>query len=461
MQSQLEALSKSLYQIFPADIASQIQSKGELYLVGGALRDFLLLGYFPNPELDFLVTGVTQDDLLAILRTRGTARYVGRSFPVIKFHTRDAPAIFHDFARPTLHRNFELYDQPLPEVSLEEDLSSRDFTINAMAFHLQTKTLIDPHQGVNDISGQTIRLTAAEALKNDPLRILRALRLAAQLKFNIDAQTYKLISQQAGLIGEVSVERVREEFIKLLTRASLPGIAFIQMQEVGLLKMLLPELEQCVGITQPGGRHLHDVFYHSLKTVDFAPPDLVIRLAALFHDVGKPARKFIPEDGRARFYGHQQLSENMARKRLNILKFPKNTITQVVTLIRNHMFTHKVTPKGIRRLISRVGEDLIPMLFQLRYADMKAQDPRLSLKEDQEFEEKVNKVIFSKPPLTVTDLDINGYQIMDTFGLPQGKLIGQIYKHLLDKVLEDPENNKRDKLLEYVKIFLDSFREND
>ncbi|MBN2543183.1 HD domain-containing protein [bacterium] len=447
--------------IFP-QLIEAITSNGRIHLAGGALRDYYMFGKFLYPELDFIVSGLKKNELLAILRKFGKARYVGKSFRVIKFYREDTPQNSHDFSLPVLHQ--EITDSLLESnegISVEEDLASRDFTINSMAFDLGKKEFLDLFGGVKDIEQKVIRTIREDAFERDPIRVIRAIRFATQFGFEIDPNTWYGLSNNSDSVNNMAVERVRDELVKILLRCKNPSGAFLKMEDVGLLKNILPELHQCSGVSQPGGRHDHDVFIHSLKSVDYAPQNLVVRLAALFHDVGKPPKRFVPKDGRARFYGHQELSDEIAKRRLKQLKFPNKTIKKVSTLISNHMFTHKVTQKGVRRLIKKVSEDLVPDLFQLRYADMKAQNPRLSLAEDREFEERVNDEINRKPPITVSDLAIDGNDIMESFGLKPGKLIGKIQDHLIEKVIEDPEINEKEKLLDIVKIFLDYLDKNN
>jgi len=239
-------------------------------------------------DRDYLVTGVPYDKLTGILRHHGRVDLVGRSFGVIKFtQFRKEKSYTFDIALPRRehstglgHKEFEVdFD---PSIKVEEDLTRRDFTINAMAIALDSDQLIDPLGGKLDLEHRRLRMTTPDSFKEDPLRMLRAIQFAARFEFEIEPDTLPAIRDNVALIDTVSAERIAEELNKLLVLAKKPSVGFRLMQQLGLLKHILPELEECVGVEQPGGFHAYNVFDHTLVCIDAAPQRLVVRLAALF-----------------------------------------------------------------------------------------------------------------------------------------------------------------------------------
>jgi tRNA nucleotidyltransferase (CCA-adding enzyme) len=211
------------------------------------------------------------------------------------------------------------------------------------------------------------------------------------------------------------------------------------------LKEILPEFQECVGVDQPGGHHRYDVFEHTLYTIDACQPRLRLRLAALFHDINKPQHKNVVENG-AHFYGHEVTGTKTARHVLRRLRYANDLIDDVATLVERHMFTTNVTDKGLRRLLRRVGEDLIFDLLDLRRADVVAQGRGGTTEDVDRFEEQIREELSRTPPLSVSDLALNGHDIMTRFGLKPGPKVGEIIDYLLECVLDDPDNNKQETL---------------
>jgi tRNA nucleotidyltransferase (CCA-adding enzyme) len=225
------------------------------------------------------------------------------------------------------------------------------------------------------------------------------------------------------------------------------------MQESGLLKEVLPELEVAVGVDQPGGYHKYDVFEHSIRTADAAPQSLHVRLAALLHDVTKPQAKRETDTG-ATFYGHEKTGAKVASKILKRLRFSTELTAKVNTLIDRHMFTTQVTDKGMRRLIRRVGIELIFDLLDLRRADVEAQGMGGITDDVDEFEQRIKEEIEKKPPFGIKDLALGGHDVMDIFDIPQSPLVGEVLDYLMEKVLDEPEDNTREKLTEFARSYL-------
>jgi putative nucleotidyltransferase with HDIG domain len=423
-----------------------ILEKGRIYEVGGAVRDRILLGTAATKDCDYLVTGIEYDELSRLLSRHGRVDLVGKSFGVIKYtQFREGQGRTFDVTLPRSehstgwgHKEFEVsFD---PSLSVEDDLHRRDFTVNAMAMALDNDELIDPLGGRLDLEKRQLRMVYPSSFKDDPLRMLRAVQFAARFEFMIEPETFRAIRKNAALIDTVSSERVAEELNKLLTLAEHPSNGFRLMESLGLLKIILPELQAGVGIEQPGGYHKYDVFEHSMHTIDTCAPRLVLRMAALFHDVCKPQTRRLVDDG-ATFYGHESLGARTTGEVLQRLRYSNDFIRQVTTLIDRHMFTTDVTPKGLRRLLRRIGTDLIFDLLDLRRADVVAQGMGGTTEDVDQFEADIREELSRKPPLGVGDLALDGTDIMRLFKLEPGPTVGMVLNHLLEKVLDDPSAN--------------------
>lgn len=446
------------------EVISAITDRGKLYEVGGTVRDSLIAGKPASKDADFLVTGIPYQELSSILSEHGRVDLVGRSFGVIKFtpYPRGTePLQTFDFVLPRKelstgagHRDFEVdFDHTL---SVEEDLERRDFTINAIARDIGTGTIVDPLGGRDDIDAGLIRCTFPKSFEEDPLRMLRAVQFAARFKFEIEPDTYKAIKKNIKLIETITPERINEELNKLLEKADQPSIGFKLMQKVGLLKLILPELETAVGVTQPGPYHKWDVFDHTLYAIDAAPKNLVIRMAAVFHDIAKPVTRKVTGN-RATFYNHAQLGARITRKALRRLRYGNDFIDKVTTLVEQHMFTTEVADKGLRRLIRRTGQDLIFDLLELRRADTVAQGTGQTNEDVDLLEQRIHEEIDKKSPFGLRDLAVNGEDLMQEFDLQEGPIIGLVLNHLLETVLDEPERNEYDTLMTEAKSFLDTF----
>jgi tRNA nucleotidyltransferase (CCA-adding enzyme) len=442
------------------EIIKALLEKGKIYEVGGAVRDKYISPILPDKDKDYLVTGIPLDDLCFLLRNFGKVDLVGKSFGVIKFlpyNKYNGENVF-DIALPRKeystgpgHKDFKVeFDHNL---GVEDDLSRRDFTINAMAEDLATKKLVDPLNGRKDIKKRLIRITNPNSFKDDPLRMLRAVQFAARFEFELEEKTYLSLCENVELISTVSAERIQEELNKLLLKAKYPSTGLRLMQRTGLLKKILPELEVGVGVDQPGGYHANDVFEHSIQTADYAPRELVIRLASLFHDISKPECRELTEDG-STFYGHDKKGARITKGILERLRYSNETIEKVTLLVDKHMFTTGVTDKGVRRLIRKMGQELVFSLLDLRRADVVAQGKGGNTKDVDELEEKIRVELEKKPPFGLKDLEVNGNDIMNEFNLQPSPLIGQILNHLLELVLDDPDLNKKEILLKEAELFL-------
>ena len=422
----------------------------ECYLVGGAIRN--MTAGRKATDYDF-ATNAEPEEVKALFRRviptgirHGTVTVLfgGQQFEVTTYRVEGE---YSDSRRP---------DKVEFTPSIYEDLKRRDFTINSMALDVKTGHIIDPHGGRADLKKGVVRAIGepVQRFEEDPLRMLRACRFAAQLEFEIEAETFEGIRRCVHKIRSVSAERIRDEFEKTIL-APTPSTGIFLMDGSGILGIILPELAACKGVTQKG-MHRFDVFTHLLLSCDFAEPDVVLRLAALFHDIGKPAARDVREDGTTTFYRHEEISAVMSHSILRRLKFPKYVENKVCHLIRNHMFSYDEnwSDSAVRRFISRVGKSDMPYLFRLRRADSYGiVGEQLPLPHLTELERRIDGVIEKDEALSVTDLDIDGNILAEEGGIPKGPIMGTILSHLLETVLDDPSLNTKDKLLEIAKNF--------
>ena len=343
-----------------------------------------------------------------------TVLFKGTTFEVTTFRTE---ADYSDGRRP---------DSVTFSPSIFDDLARRDFTINAIAYDLSSDTVNDPHGGKQDLAHGLIRAIGdpSERFREDGLRPLRACRFAAQLSFRIDEHTKAAIPGCLEILAKVSAERMRDEILKTLA-APLPSVGLFLMKETGILGVVLPELLEGVGVTQ-GSFHCYDVFTHSLYACDAAPRDsLILRLAALLHDVGKPRVRAVEPDGRPTFYTHDQLSAEMTVGILTRLKLPNAVVKDVSHLVAHHMFNYQEewSDAAVRRLIARVGEGSIKDIIALRRADqigMCRENGQVFPQGLASFSQRVAAVLDAGRAFTVRQLAASGTDIMDRLKLPPG-----------------------------------------
>ena len=426
-------------------IAEKLDQAGrKAYVVGGALRDHVMQRRVGN---DFdMATDASPQEIIALFP---------RVLPTgIKHGTVTVLTGRHGVEITTFRLERGFSDGRRPDAvefvaDVEEDLSRRDFTMNAMALEVTTGRLHDPFGGREDIARRQIRSVGDPALRfaEDGLRPLRAIRFAAQLGFSIDADTLAAIPGAAATFRLVSQERVREELLKILLSPS-PSTGLRLLESTGLLADVLPELLASRGCLQKG-MHAFDVIDHLFLAADMAIDDPDIRLAALFHDAGKPAASAPGEDGEPTFYNHERISANLAGQAMRRLKFPNDTIERVVHLVQNHMFnyTDAWTDAAVRRFLARVGVESVDGLFALRLADSAAirgtaPEP-LAL---EPFRKRIEAILAQSAAFSIKDLDVDGADLA-SIGVPKGPIMGKILRELLETVLDDPAQNERETLL--------------
>ncbi len=429
----------------------------ESYLVGGCVRD-LLLGQTPK-DWD-LTTNAKPDEIQAVFHDSfyendyGTVGVKTRSeddsLKVVEITPYRLELGYTDSRHP---------DKVVFSDNIKDDLARRDFTINALALDISKGHIIDEYKGQEDLKRGLIRAVGDpnERFGEDALRIMRAIRFAAQLNFSIEAQTQEAIEKNKDLLGNVSRERVGDEFKKLIITKN-PIIGLFMAEKLHILSHIVPIFEETVGVEQNKEAHKYDVWEHSLRALQHAADknlSLEVRLAALFHDVSKPYTKR-EVGGGSTFYGHEVVGARVTRETLQNLHFSREIVSKVQKLVRYHMFfadTEQITHSAVRRLVAKVGKDNIWDLMSVRMCDRigsgrpKEQPYRL-----RKYQSMVEEVI--RDPLSVGMLKTNGDLIMKTFHVEPGPKIGWILNALLEEILEDPSLNNETFLMKHTEKLL-------
>lgn len=442
----------------------------EAYLVGGAVRDY----FMKKDAHDWdVATNATPEQVMKLFKF---VVPTGIAHGTVTVHFEKTEIEVTTFRTESDYSDGRHPDKVVYAATIQEDLSRRDFTMNAIAVNLANGKIVDPFEGQKDIKKKLIKTVGNphERFMEDGLRPIRALRFASKLNFSIEKYTYLEIFKDdiKNRIKSISIERFRDEFEKVLCSPK-PSVGLKLMEETGVLSMFIPEFDCCRNCVQSDYRAFHkfDVLDHLFYACDGAPKEkLNIRLAALFHDIGKPAaKKMVIEevlDGEKRdgltkqvetvtFYCHESYSEKITREIMIRLKFSNEMINNVCHLVKEHMFHYESswTDAAVRRFIVRVGKDCIDDLYDVRLSDMYGMwnepvDIRYSesVKLLIELKDRIAAQLEKQNALSLKDLAVNGKDLMAE-GIPAGKQLGLILNHLLDCVLEDPAlNNKRDLL---------------
>lgn len=335
--------------------------------------------------------------------------------------------------------------------TLEEDLSRRDFTINAMALG---DSLVDPFDGQEDLKKKIIRAVGDpnKRFQEDALRLMRAVRIATQLGFTIEEKTWAAIWENAALIQNVSSERTRDELVKILS-SDFPADGIKLLDNAGLLEYILPELVRGKGVSQHGTHHVDDVFKHSIKALSFCDnPNWLVRFATLIHDVGKPIT-YRERNGKATFYNHELVGANIAKLIAERLHFSKEDREKLWMLVRWHMFSVSefLSDSAIRRFIRRVGPENTTDILDLRTADRLGSGATKTSWRHEDFRARIIEVQKHVP--SVKDLKVNGNDVMEILNIKGGPKVGEILEKLFAEISEDPSKNDRDYLIKLVKGF--------
>ncbi|WP_206442330.1 CCA tRNA nucleotidyltransferase [Streptomyces boncukensis] len=428
------------------DLARRFREAGfRLALVGGSVRD-ALLGRLGN-DLDF-TTDARPEDVLALVRPWADAVWeVGIAFGTVGLKKSD-------FVLEITTYRSEVYDRSSrkPEVSygdtIEEDLVRRDFTVNAMAVALPEKTFVDPYGGLEDLAARRLRTpgTPQMSFSDDPLRMLRAARFAAQLDFEIDSPVLAAMKEMAERLGIVSAERVRDELNKLLLSPH-PRRGLRLLVETGLADCFVPEIPALRLERDEHHRH-KDVYEHSLTVLEQAidleddGPDLTLRLAALLHDIGKPRTRRFEKDGRVSFHHHEVVGAKMTKKRMTALKYSTEMVRDVSRLVELHLRFHgygtgEWTDSAVRRYVRDAGP-LLDRLHKLTRSDCTTRNKRKATALSRAYdglEERIAR-LQEQEELDAIRPDLDGNEIMRILEIPPGPAVGRAYKHLLELRLE-------------------------
>ncbi len=484
---------KNLIDKIPKEVLktiNQLENAGfEAFLVGGCVRD-LILGNKPK-DWD-ITTNAKPEEIIKLFEKTiyendfGTVLVItedvsDETLRQIEITPYRVEAKYSDLRHP---------DQIKFSDKLEEDLKRRDFTINAMAVDSKGH-LTDIFEGLKDIYKRTLRTVGKpdDRFKEDALRMLRVVRFSVELSFTVSHETTESIVKNADLIKKISVERIRDEFIKIIMSPS-PAVGITILQKFGLLRYIIPELEEGIGCEQLG-EHIYDVWNHLLHAVQYTADKgmaLEVRLAALFHDIGKPrSRRVVGErltrdlawSGRARlstgeenrgpdkslvtflrhpsakkytFYGHEVVGARMTKKIMERLKFPRKDAELVEKLVRNHMFfsdPEKITLSAVRRTITKVGKENIWTLMSVREADRVGMRKKETPYRLRRYFAMIEEAL--RDPISFSQLKIDGNFMMQELGIKPGPRMGWILHALLEEVLDDPSKNNVEHLSALVK----------
>ena len=426
------------------NILNKLQKEGyEAYVVGGSLRDLILK---KKPKDWDICTNAKPKEIQKIFPDS----FYENTYGTVTVKTQSQDLELKNIEITTYRIDEQYTDKRHPDQvsftsSLEEDLSRRDFTVNAMAS--DGEKIIDPFNGQVDLEKRIIKAVGKpnQRFEEDALRMIRAVRLATELGFEIEKKTAKAIKENAGWLRAIAKERIRDEFVKMIMSPS-PDRGIQISQEKGILTYIIPELEKGVGVSQ-NRHHIYTIYQHAVLALKFAAErnyDLEVRLAALLHDIAKPQTKE-GEGPDSTFYNHDILGAKYAVQILNRLRFPGKVVEKVAHLVRYHMFVYdvdEVTEAGVRRLLRKVGPAYIDDLIKVRIADRLGSGcPKAVPYKLRHLQYVIEKV--SSDPISVKMLKIDGTEIMDLLKIKPSPKIGLILSALLSEVLDDPQKNTK------------------
>jgi len=430
----------------------------EIYIVGGAVRD-ILMGKILY-DWDF-TTNATPEEIL---------KFWGDAYYTNKFGMVGIPNEPRPFEITTFRTEHGYSDSRRPDnvswgKTLEEDLQRRDFTINAMALQKlkdedgngNNFNLVDHYKGRKDLDKKFIRAVGdpQERFSEDALRMMRAVRIAAELDFKIEEKTLEAVKTNVKLIEKISKERVRDELLKMISSAH-PYEGMLLFRESGLMEEILPELEKTFGVEQksPGRHHIYDVGTHSLRSLKYCPStDPIVRFATLIHDIGKPQTYKKLPNGTITFYNHEMVSTKIARRIADRLRFSNKQKERLLKLVRWHQFTvnEDQTDSSIRRFIRHVGKENITDMLDLRVGDRLGGGASETSWRLEDFKKRLIEV--QKQPFAISDLKISGEDVMSVLGISPGPTVGNVLKIIFDEVVEKKIENEHKALLERLKSF--------
>jgi tRNA nucleotidyltransferase (CCA-adding enzyme) len=427
------------------------QAGYEAYAVGGCIRDSVL-GRKPN-DWDITTSARPMETKALFRRTVDTG---------LKHGTVTVLMDGEGYEVTTYRIDGEYEDGRHPKEvlftsDLVEDLRRRDFTINAMAYN-EKDGMVDAFDGMGDMERRIIRCVgdAGERFTEDALRILRAVRFSAQLGFSIEEKTREAVMRLAGNLAKISAERIQTEMIKLLVSPHPEELR--TAWETGITAVILPEFDVLMETEQNTPHHRYTVGEHTLHALENVREDKVLRLAVLFHDMGKPQVRTVDETGRDHFKGHPVNSERIAEEVLHRWRLDNDTLNKVKRLVKYHDLRPALNQKSVRRMICRVGEDMFPMLLEVQRADILAQSSygqEEKLHDLDEVNRIYHEILEECQCLSIKDLAVGGRELIAD-GMKPGKELGQMLALLLDHVLEEPQHNTKEYLLDYSRRLRDT-----
>lgn len=432
----------------------------EIYAVGGFVRDIALNR--TGADIDFVVIG----DGPKFARIVANHLCIKNIVVYEKFFTAFIP--YNTYKLEFVSARAESYNEAsrnpsVKKATLNEDLIRRDFTINAMALGLNKKNfceLVDPLGGINDLDKKTLRtpLSPIETFNDDPLRIMRAIRFASQLRFTIEEQVYDAIKECVSRLSIISIERIRDEFLKIM-QSQQPSIGLWLLYNTGILEKLIPELTALYGVEDIGGKRHKNNLSHTFQVVDQITPltdNIDLRLSALFHDIGKtPTKHFLPNKGWS-FHNHEYVGSKMIRPIFQRLRLPKQSSIYTTKLVRLHMrpialTEEEITDSAIRRLIVQAGND-IDDLMRLAQADVTSRNPEKRSEKRRKFDfvQKRIQEVEEKDRMKAFQSPVRGEEIMKITGLPPSPKIGKYKKAIEEAILEGTITNDYEAAREFL-----------
>ncbi len=448
----IESIPKKVVEIY-----KKLQDNGfEVYFVGGCVRNILL-----NKEVkDWdLTTNANPQDLLNVFENSFYNNEFGTVGVSFELDDEKKVAEITTFRKEQSSSPSHKPDKIEWGKTIDDDLSRRDFTINAMALKLKASEfeIIDPFGGQVDLKEKIIKAVGDPNLrfKEDALRLLRAVRIATELEFKIEKNTWEKINEDASLLDHISKERINIELIRILkSDSAYDGVMLLY--ESGLLNYIIPELLEGIGVSQarPGRHHTEDVFTHNVLSMKFCPSDNpIVKFAALIHDIGKPSVRSEDEKGLVIFHNHEIAGAKIAAEICDRLKFSKKDKEKVVTLVRWHMFSvnENLTDAGVRRFIRRIGIENVKDMMDLRIGDrlgggtQTAESWRLK-----KFKERVAGELAPKP-FSINDLVVDGNDVIKILNIKPGAKIGEILQKLFEEVDENMDLNNKELLEKRIK----------
>ena len=427
-------------------ILNQLKKAGyEAYAVGGCVRDSIL-GRIPD-DWDITTSAKPEQMKEIFPKTIDTGIQHG-TVTVMRNH------VGYEVTTYRIDGEYEDSRHPKEVIftsDLLEDLKRRDFTINAMAYN-EEEGLIDAFGGIQDIKNRVIRCVGDPICRfeEDALRMMRAVRFSAQLGYSIEERTKEAIKVLAKNLAHISVERIQVELIKLLVSDN-PDYLRIAY-ELGMTKIFFPEFDKTMETKQQNPHHCYSVGEHLLHSLLYTKKDKILRLSMLFHDIGKPQTLETDEKGIDHFYGHAQVSEELTKKILKRLRFDNDTLGKVTKLVKYHDFNIEPVPTKVRKAIVKVTPELFPYLLNVKKADILAQSNYKREEKEKKLEELravYQQILEERDCLTLKDMAVTGKDLIE-YGMKPGKELGETLQKLFQHVLEYPQDNQKEKLLELI-----------